>query len=70
MYGCVGVCVYGEGGGGGVSTLYNCLKGEALSERGTFFRPQEYVRVGISPVKVYERVKKSVSSVCKKAKKG
>ena len=42
---CMGVwvCVF-MGRGGGVSTLYNCLKGEALSERGTFFRPQEYVR--------------------------
>ena len=46
---------------GGGCTPYNGLYGDALLERGTFFRLQ-----------VYERVQKSVISVCKKkkAKKG
>ena len=46
------------GGGGG--TPYNGLYGEAPPERGTFFRLQEYERVGFSQVKVYKRVGKSV----------
>ena len=46
-----------KGGGGG--TPYNGLCGEAPPKRGTFFRLQ-----------VYERVGKSVTSVCKKAQKG
>ena len=46
-----------EGGGG---TPYNGLYGEDLPERGTFFRLQEYERVGISQVEVYNRVGKSV----------
>lgn len=44
-------------GGGG--TPYNSLYGDALLERGTFFR-----------LYVYERVQKSVIFVSKKAKKG
>ena len=39
------------GGGGG--TPYSGLYGEALPERGTFFRLQVYERVGISQVEVY-----------------
>ena len=46
-------------GGGG--TPYNGLDGEALPERGTFFRLQVYKRVGISQVEVYKRVGISVS---------
>ena len=37
-------------------TPYNGLYGEAPTERGTFFRPQVYERVGILLVEVYERV--------------
>ena len=46
------------GGGGG--TPYNGLYGEALPKRGAFFTLQVYERVGISRVKVHERVGKSV----------
>ena len=52
----------GEGGG---DTPYNGLYGETLPERGVFFRPQVYERVGISLVEVYERVGKSVISARK-----
>jgi len=45
----------GEGG-----TPYDGLYGEALPERGTFFRSQVYKRVGISQDEVYKRVGKSV----------
>ena len=41
-------------------TPHNGLLGEAPSKRGTFCRPQEYCRVGISLVDVYKRVGKSV----------
>jgi len=41
-------------------TPYNGIYGEALPERGTFFRLQVYERVGISRAEVYERVGKSV----------
>ena len=41
-------------------TPYNGLYGEALPERGTFFRLQVYKRVGISQVEVYKKVGKSV----------
>ena len=44
--------------GGG--TPYNSPYGEALPERGTFFRLPAYKRVGISRTEVYERVGKSV----------
>ena len=53
-------------------TPYNGLYGEALPERGTFFRPQVYERVVISLIEVYERVGrvgKSVILVCKKAQR-
>ena len=53
----------GPGGGGGgraAITLYNGLYGETLFKRGTFFMLQVYERVGISRVKVYERVGKYV----------
>ena len=39
------------GGGGG--TPYDGLYGEALPQRGMFFRLQVYERVGISLVEVY-----------------
>ena len=42
--------------------------GEARPARGNFFRLQVNERVGISLVELYERVRKSVISVCKKAK--
>jgi len=50
-------------------TPYNSLYGEALPERGTFFRLQVYERVGISPVEIYERVGKSVIWVCERAQR-
>ena len=52
-------------GGGG--TPYNGLYGEALPERGTFFRRQVFERVGILLDKVYERAGKSVIWVCERA---
>ena len=55
------------GGGGG--TPYNGRYGEALPERGTFFRPQVYERVGISPVEIYERVQKSAIWVCERSQR-
>ena len=39
-------------------------------ERGTFFTIQVYKSVGIALVEKYERVGKSVISVCKRAQKG
>ena len=54
--------------GGGV-TPYNGLYGEAPPERGTFSRLQEYERVGILPVEVYEMVGKSVTWFVKWPKK-
>ena len=57
-----------EGGGGGV-TPYNGLYGEAPPERGIFFRPQVYERVGILLFGVYERVEKSIICVCKGLKR-
>ena len=41
---------------------HNGIYGEALPERGTFFRLQVYKRVGISQVEVYKGVGKSVVS--------
>ena len=38
---------------------YNGLYGKAPPEKGTFFRPQVYKRVGISQAEVYKRVGKS-----------
>ena len=43
-----------------MGTPFNSLYGEALSERGTFFRLQVYKRVRILQAEVYERVGKSV----------
>ena len=60
------ILIYWGGGGGGGGTPYNDLQGEALPERGTFFRFQVYERVGISLV---ERVVNSVILVCNKAQK-
>ena len=56
----------GEFGGGGGGTLYNGLYGKAPPKRGNLFRLQAYEGVGISLVEVYERVVKSVISVCEK----
>lgn len=59
-------------GGGGESTTYNGLYGEALGMgetppvRGIFFRLLVYERVGVLPLKLYERVRKSVISVCER----
>ena len=55
----------GEGG-----TPYDGLYGEVPPERGTFFRPQVYDRVGLLLVEVYERVGKSVIWVYERAQKG
>ena len=59
----------GQGDGG---TPYDGLYGEALSERGTFFRLQVYERVQSSlvTVDVYKRVGKSVIWICKRTQKG
>ena len=54
-------------GAGG--TPFNGLYGEAPPERGTFLKLQAYERIEISPVEVYERVRKSVILVSKKAAK-
>ena len=48
---------------------YNDLYGEALLERGTFFRLQVYQRVGILLIELYERVEKSVIWVCDRAQR-
>ena len=50
-------------------TPYNGLYGEALSERGTFFRLQVYERVGILLIAVYERIGKSVNWVLERAQR-
>ena len=41
--------------------------GEALPERGTFFRDEIYEKVTISLVKLYKRAGKLVNWVCKNA---
>ena len=41
--------------------------GEALTERGTFFRVQIYEKVTISLVELYKRAGKLVNWVCKNA---
>ena len=63
------VTIFGEHlwGGGGGGNPHNDLYGEALPERGTFFRPQVYQRIGILLFEVYERVVKSVIWVCERA---
>ena len=53
----------------GRGTPYVGLYGEVPSERGIFFRLQVHERVGISLVKVYKRVGKSVICVCKGPKR-
>ena len=52
------------GGEGGAVTPHNGLLGETPPKRGTFLRLQVYERVSISLVEVYERVVKSVISIC------
>ena len=56
-------------GGGNGGTHYDDLYGEALPERGTFFRLQVYERVRILLVEVYERVGESVIWVCERAQR-
>ena len=55
---------------GGRGTLCNDLYGEALPERGTFFRLQVHERVEILLVEVYNRVGKSVIWVFLRVQKG
>ena len=55
----------GEVWGGGVYS-FNGPYGEALLEKGTFFRLEAYKRVRISLVEVYEWVAKSVIAVCER----
>ena len=50
-------------------TPYYGLYGDAAAEGGTFFRLQVYGKVGNTLVEEYERVGKSVISVCKKFQK-
>ena len=47
------VCGHPRGGGG--DTPYNSLYGEALPKSGTFSSLQEYERVGITLVEIYEK---------------
>ena len=54
----------------GGDTPYNSLYGEAPPKRNILFRLQLYKRVGDLLPEVYERVKKSIISVCKKGPKG
>lgn len=56
------VCV---GGGRGVYS-FNGPYGEALLEKGTFFRLEVYKRVRISLVEVYDWVGKSVIAICER----
>ena len=58
-----------RGGGGDGGTHYDDLYGEALPERGTFFKLQVYERGGISLGDVYKRVGKSVIWICKRVQK-
>ena len=51
-------------------TSYDGLYREAPPERGTFFRLQVYESVGISLVKIYGKVGKSVICVCERVQKG
>ena len=57
------------GGRGGV-TPNNGLYGEAPPEKSTLFRLQAYERVQILQVEVYERIGKSVISICEKVQRG
>ena len=55
----------------GESTPHNCAHlGRPRLKGATFFRLQVYEWVGILLIKVYERVGKSVISVCKNSSKG
>ena len=54
--------------GGGLPIM--AYVGRPHPKRAPFFRLQVYERVGILLVKVYERVRKSAISVCKKGQKG
>ena len=67
-YSCRRVLSLVPGGGGGI--LYDGLYGEALPDRGIFFRLEVYERVAISLVEVYKRVGKSVIWICERAEKG
>ena len=58
------------GVGGGGSTPYDGLYGEAPPERGIFLRSRVYERVRNSLLEVYKRVGKSVIWVCDRAQKG
>lgn len=58
--------VCGGGGGGRGVYSFNGPYGEALLEKGTFFRLEAYKRVRISLVEVYEWVAKSVIAVCER----
>ena len=64
------LCSAPRGGGGDGGTPYDGLYGEALPERGTFFRLQVYERVQSLLVDVYKRVGESVIWICKRAQKG
>lgn len=55
-----------RGGVGGGVYSFNGPYGEALLEKGTFFRLEAYKRVRISLVEVYEWVAKSVIAVCER----
>ena len=48
---------------------FNGPYGEALLEKGTFFRPEVYKRVGVSVAEVYGRVGKSVMRSAKGSKR-
>ena len=58
------------GVGGGGSTPYDGLYGEAPPKRGIFFRSRIYERVRNSLLEVYKRIGKSVIWVCDRAQKG
>ena len=58
----------GDWAGGEVLAIMVCTgNGKAPSEMDTFFKPLVCAKVGIFVVEVYERVWKSVISLCKKA---
>ena len=54
------------GGGGRGVYSFNGPYGEALLEKGTFFRLEVYKRVRISLVEVYDWVGKSVIAICER----
>ena len=57
----------GERGGGG--NPYDSLYGEAPTRKGYLFQASAIKKVEILPVEVYERVRKSVIWVCKRAQR-